>query len=82
MNESEIYSRVEGILTDYRRLAPGEVTPESHIIDDIGADSLAMVELGFKFSEAFGIGMITPTSENMVISKLVDQICREMSSAS
>ena len=31
-----------------------------------------------KFSEAFGIGMMTPTDDNMVIGNLVAQIEKEM----
>lgn len=78
MNHDEIYRKVSDILIAYLRLDPSEVAPEKHIVDDIGADSLAMVELGFKFSEAFGIGMMTPTDENMVIGNLVAQIGKEM----
>jgi len=80
MTQDEIFSKVSAILTEYLRLDEGEVKPESHIVDDIGADSLAMVELGFKFSEAFGIGMLAPNDDNMVISNLVRQIEAEMKS--
>lgn len=80
MTQDEIFSKVSAILTEYLRLDEGEVKPESHIVDDIGADSLAMVEIGFKFSEAFGIGMLAPNDDNMVISNLVRQIEAEMKS--
>ncbi|MEN9309611.1 MAG: hypothetical protein RL173_3543 [Fibrobacterota bacterium] len=80
MTQDEIFTKVSAILTEYLRLDEGEVKPESHIVDDIGADSLAMVELGFKFSEAFGIGMLAPDDDNMVISNLVRQIEAEMNS--
>lgn len=79
MEHEEIYAKVHRILTDYLRLDEDEVKPESHIVDDIGADSLALVELGFKFSETFGIGMMAPTDENMVIRNLVEHIRKEMS---
>lgn len=78
MNHEEIYQKVSEILISYLRLDASEIAPDKHIVNDIGADSLAMVELGFKFSEAFGIGMITPTDENMVIGNLVAQIETEM----
>lgn len=80
MTEEDIYMRVSEILVDYLRLEPSEITPDSHIVNDIGADSLAMVELGFKFSEAFGVGMMAPTDENLVVGNLVRQIQREMGS--
>lgn len=78
MEYEEIYAKVSRILTDYLRLDEGEVTPESHAVNDIGADSLALVELGFKFSEAFGIGMMSPTEDNLVIGNMVRNIQREM----
>ena len=48
------------------------------MVDDLGADSLALVELGFKFMEAFGIGMLNPEGEIMVIGPLVDRIATLM----
>lgn len=80
MTHDEIYQNVSQILIAYLRLDASEIAPDKHIVNDIGADSLAMVELGFKFSEAFGIGMMTPTDENMVITNLVAQIEKEMAS--
>ena len=80
MTNEEIYGKVSRILIDYLRLDEVEIAPQSHIVDDIGADSLAMVEIGFKLSEEFGIAMIVPTDENMVIGNLVRQIEREMGS--
>ena len=80
MEHDEIFAKVYRILTDYLRLDEGEVKADSHIVDDIGADSLALVELGFKFSEAFGIGMMAPTDDNMVIGNLVERIRQEMAS--
>jgi acyl carrier protein len=47
---------------------------ESHVIRDLGADSLALVEIGFKFMEAFEIGMVNADEENLVIRNLVDHI--------
>ena len=77
MEYEEIYAKVSRILTDYLRLDEGEITPESHVVNDIGADSLALVELGFKFSEAFGIGMMSPTEDHMGLGNMVRAIQRE-----
>jgi acyl carrier protein len=74
MNKDQIFHKVSEILTTYLRLAPNEVQQESHIVNDLGADSLAMVEIGFLFSEAFGIPMINPDEKNMIIKNLVDEI--------
>jgi acyl carrier protein len=74
MQRAEVLAKVSQLLTDYLRLAPGEVTETSHVSNDLGADSLALVELGFKFTETFGIGMLTPDGDNMVVGPLVDCI--------
>ncbi len=74
MERQEVYTRVSALLTDYLRLRPGEVGEGSHVVNDLGADSLAMAELGFKFMEAFGIGMIAAEDENLVVGRLVDHI--------
>ena len=74
MERAEVLAKVSQLLTDYLRLGPGEVTESSHVSNDLGADSLALVELGFKFTETFGIGMLTPDGDNMVVGPLVDCI--------
>jgi acyl carrier protein len=78
MERSEVFAKVSQLLTDYLRLGPGEIKESSHVVDDLGADSLALVELGFKFMEAFGIGMLNPEGEIMVIGPLVDRIATLM----
>lgn len=78
MERHEVFTRVSQLLTDYLRLRPGEVTETSHVVQDLGADSLAIVELGFKFMEAFGIGMIAAEEENLVVGKLADRIVELM----
>jgi acyl carrier protein len=74
MTNNDIFNKISELLISYLRLNPDEVTPDSHIVNDLGADSLAMVELGFQFSEAFGIPMMNPTEENMILRNLVSQI--------
>jgi acyl carrier protein len=74
MSNEQVQTIVAEILTDYLRLGPGEVTRTSHVVQDLGADSLALVELGFKFMEAFGIGMIAPEDDNLIVGNLVDRI--------
>jgi acyl carrier protein len=74
MQRQEVLAKVDVLLTDYLRLGPGEVTESSHVVNDLGADSLAMVELGFKFMETFGIGMIAADEQALVVGPLVDRI--------
>lgn len=78
MQRQEVFAKVSQLLTDYLRLQPGEVQETSHVVHDLGADSLALVELGFKFMEAFHIGMVNPEGDNLIIGKLVDHIAGMM----
>lgn len=80
VERTEIFQRVKEILVNYLRLKPDEVTPQSHVVRELGADSLAMVELGFKFMESFGIGMIAPDDELLILDHLVDHIAEKMAS--
>lgn len=78
MEREEILKTVHTIITGYLRLEPNELTEKTHVVDDAGADSLALVEIGFKLSEVFGIPMITPDDENMVIENLVTVIADQV----
>lgn len=71
MNKEAIYEKVVQIISDYLKLEENEISNDSHMVNDVGIDSLALVELGFKFSEAFSIPMLQPTEDNMVIGNLV-----------
>ena len=77
MNSNDIFEQMAKILSDYLRLNPDEVTRESHVVNDLGADSLALVELGFKFMEAFGVGMIDPQDKLLIVGNLADHIAAE-----
>lgn len=78
MKQEQIFSKVTDILTNYLHLNPEEVSLQSHIINDLGADSLSLVEIGFLFSEAFGIPMLQPSEENMIMQNLVSEIEQQM----
>ena len=50
-----VEDQVKEIIVDQLGVDPGQVTPEAHFIDDLGADSLDTVELVMAFEEKFGI---------------------------
>jgi acyl carrier protein len=74
MTKEEVYAKLCQILTEYLRLDSSEITPVSHITLDLGADSLALVELGFMFKETFDIPMIAPDEELMIVGNLAEHI--------
>lgn len=78
MERQEVLAKVSELLTDYLRLKPGEVAETSHVVRDLGADSLAIVELGFKLMETFGVPMIAAEEENLVVGSLADRLVAMM----
>jgi acyl carrier protein len=78
MERAQVFAKVSELLIDYLRVEPDEVTEASHVTSDLGADSLALVELGFKLTENFGIGMLAPDGDTMVVGSLVDRIVAMM----
>ena len=70
-NKNYVYDETKKIITDYLRLKEDELQPDSHIVDDIGADSLALVELGFQISEKFGVPIIDTSDDKLIFKQLV-----------
>ncbi|HUK29625.1 MAG TPA: acyl carrier protein, partial [Candidatus Acidoferrum sp.] len=50
-----IEERVKQIIVEQLGVDEGEVTPTASFVDDLGADSLDVVELVMAFEEAFGL---------------------------
>ncbi len=79
MSQTEyIYQETKKIITNYLRLKEDELQPDSHIVDDIGADSLALVELGFQISEKFGVPLLDTDDEKLIFKNLVAYIEEHM----
>ena len=51
----EVMGKVKKIIAEQLGVDEGEITNESHFIDDLGADSLDTVELVMALEEEFGI---------------------------
>ena len=73
-----IYDEAKKIITNYLRLKEDELQPDSHIVDDIGADSLALVELGFQISEKFGVPIVDTSDDKLIFKNLVAYIEEHM----
>lgn len=73
-----VYQTAKKMISDYLRLKKDELQPDSHIVDDIGADSLAIVELGFQLSEKFGVPLVDTTNDKLVFKNLVEYIEQNM----
>ena len=52
-----IFEKVKNALAEQFEVNPDTITPETNLIDDLGADSLASVELVMALEEAAGISI-------------------------
>ena len=51
----DILSQIKGIIAEQLDVEEGDIAPEKSFTDDLGADSLAIVELVLALEEEFGI---------------------------
>ena len=78
MKKNEVYDKVKEIVIDYLRVNQDEVSPETDLVEELCADSIALVELGFRFSETFSIPMVEGDSSLFIMNNLVDYIYEQM----
>ena len=55
MNTEEVFEKVKGIIVEQLGVAEASVTLDASFIDDLGADSLDIVELVMALEEEFDI---------------------------
>ncbi|MGH2625840.1 MAG: acyl carrier protein [Anaerolineales bacterium] len=61
-----VFDRVKGIVTEQLGVDEGQVTPEASFVDDLGADSLDVVELVMALEEEFEIEIPDEDAEKIV----------------
>ena len=61
--------RVKTIVVDHLGVEASEVKPEASFIDDLGADSLDIVELVMAFEEEFGVEIPDDAAEKIATVK-------------
>ena len=63
---SETSDRVKKIVVEHLGVEADKVTEEASFIDDLGADSLDIVELVMAFEEEFGVEIPDDAAETIV----------------
>ena len=75
MNSEEIYDKVKEIIVEQLGVAETAVVPEASFIDDLGADSLDIVELIMALEEEFDIEIPDADAEKVVsVNDVVEYI--------
>jgi len=65
MQRSEIEAGVRDILAREQGIDPGTVRPEARLEEDLGLDSLGMLDLVLALEEAFGVGIPDEVAERI-----------------
>ena len=79
--EAEIFAKVRKLVAEELNVDESEVTPEATFQDDLGADSLALVELIMALEEKFEIENIPDEDAEQIktVQDAVDYIVRRKS---
>ncbi len=65
MAEKSIEQRIKDIIVEQLGVNPEQVTPQASFIEDLGADSLDIVELVMAFEEEFGVEVPDEDAEKL-----------------
>ncbi len=71
MSDQELKDKVTQIIVQQLGVEADKVTPDSTFIDDLGADSLDIVELIMAFEEEFGIDIPDEDADKITAVKNV-----------
>ena len=75
MNSEEVFEKVKAIIVEQLGVTESTVTMEASFIDDLGADSLDIVELIMALEEEFDIEIPDTDAEKVVtVGDVVDYI--------
>jgi len=66
MSEKTVDQKVKEIIVEQLSVNAEQVTPEAKFIEDLGADSLDIVELVMAFEEEFGIEVPDGDAEKLL----------------
>lgn len=65
MDKSEMKSKIVDIIANQLGVEKDIITPEANVVDDLGADSLDVVELVMALEEAFDLEIPDEDAENI-----------------
>ena len=75
MSKAEVLERMKKVLAEQLEADPSAVTEQTSFVDDLGADSLATVELVLAMEEAFGISIPDDDAEGLrTVGDAVDYV--------
>jgi len=80
---TDIFGQVKSIVADQLEVSEDEIKPESNFANDLGADSLDVVELVMALEEEFDIEIPDEAAEKILtVGEAVNYISQETEKAS
>lgn len=80
---TDIFGQVKSIVADQLEVSEDEIKPESNFANDLGADSLDVVELVMALEEKFDIEIPDEAAEKILtVGEAVNYISQETEKAS
>jgi acyl carrier protein len=69
------FERVKKVLVDQLDVSPDEITPAASIVDDLGADSLDVVEIVMGLEEEFDVEIPDEDAEKITtVQQIIDYV--------
>ncbi len=79
---TEIFDRVKKVVVEQLEVSPDDVKPEASFANDLGADSLDIVELVMALEEEFDIEIPDEAAEQIeTVGKAVEHIASKVEAA-
>jgi len=70
MTEQQIYERLVPLITEITGARPQQITLQSNLVQDLGAESVDLLDLSFLIEENFGVGIDADEFEQQAVSKM------------
>ena len=74
-NENMIFEKIQEVLSEQFEVSADSITVDTNLVDDLGADSLDVVELIMSVEDEFGLSISDEDAANLTtVGKIIEYI--------